>query len=147
MAKNKEKGGTATAEAEGTPKVNKSKAIKECLARDPQPSAKEITAELAAKGIEVTPNYVSAIKNQSKDGGGKKRKSSDPTITELKQASAIAREFGGIKQVRAHLQAAKQFHDKFGGDFDMAFKSIEALHEVLPLANELAEENKQEQQP
>jgi hypothetical protein len=54
---------------------NKSQAIREALAANPDKSPKEITELVTAQGFKVTPAYVSIIKyNLSKAGGKKGRK-------------------------------------------------------------------------
>jgi hypothetical protein len=52
--------------------VNKSQAIKDLLAKDPDASPKSIAATLSEQGIEVSTNYASNVKSTAKSKGKRK---------------------------------------------------------------------------
>lgn len=67
--------------AKATPKVTKTDAIREELKRSKNGSPSEIAKKLAARGIKVTPEYVSTIKASDKRkalAGGPRRKPGRP---------------------------------------------------------------------
>ena len=44
--------------------VNKAKAVREALAKNPKGSPKEVAAAVTEQGVDVSPSYVSLIKRQ-----------------------------------------------------------------------------------
>ena len=53
-------------------KINKSEEIRQALKANPAAGPTEIAEQLTAKGIKVSPNMVSTIKNKSKASKGKR---------------------------------------------------------------------------
>ena len=78
-------------------KLNKTAAIREELTASPNGSPSAIAKKLAAKGIEVTPAYVSTIKNAEKKRTGKRR--SKPGRPPSRTASPLAGSNNGASSV------------------------------------------------
>jgi hypothetical protein len=53
-------------------KVNKSEEIRQAMKANPAAGPTEIATQLSEKGIKVTPNMVSTIKNKAKNSKGKR---------------------------------------------------------------------------
>ncbi|MCH5375687.1 MAG: hypothetical protein JJ992_17080 [Planctomycetes bacterium] len=128
MAKKK-----ATKAATGESNVNKTAEIKKALAATPEKPPKEIADNLIAKGVDVTPGYVSTIKTNLKKASetrkktGKKRvtkkkvgrkkrgtasaKASGITYEQLQLAKQLAKNFGGVEEAKAALNALSQLRD------------------------------------
>ena len=93
----------------GTP-INKSQAIRDFLAGNPQAGTKDIVAGLAEKGVKVAPTLVYFIK--SKQRQAKRRAKRDRMAESSRQAGSknpvevvlrvkdLAREVGGIKNLK-----------------------------------------------
>jgi hypothetical protein len=88
---------------------NKSQAIREALAANPEKSPKEITEIVTAKGFQVTPAYVSIIKyNLSKGGDKKGRKVVRRQIARPAggRRAGVAAGMGAMEAAIAFVQAA-----------------------------------------
>jgi hypothetical protein len=97
--------------------VNKSKAIKEALAANPDASSREIADGLASRGIPVTPTYVANVKSTLKKRRGRpkgkkgsrtsgaKSVSDSVSLSALVQANKLATELGGVEKARDLLAA------------------------------------------
>src|SRR4029077_9325035 len=83
--------------------VNKSQAIRDALAKDPNASPKQLSAELNAKGIKASPTYVSMIKFNMKS----KRKGP-------KKGRPASQDTGAVV-IAADLVEAKKLVDRVGG--------------------------------
>ena len=105
--------------------VNKTQEIKKALAATPVKSPKEISEALTAKGIEISPAYVSTIKTNLKakaaapKKAAKKKKTrkkraakaapaSDITFEQLRMAKAMAQQLGGAEKAKEALTALSQ---------------------------------------
>ena len=100
--------------------VNKTEEIKKALAATPDKKPKEISEVLTAKGVEVSPAYVSTIKTNlkakaeaPKKKATKKRTptaapASDITFEQLCMAKEMAQQFGGIEKAKATLAALSE---------------------------------------
>lgn len=93
--------------------VNKTKAILDLLAANPGTGPKEASAQLAQKGIKVSPGYVSTIKSKAKRSGGKRRrgrkagaKTGDSiSINALVETKKFAEKMGGVGKLKAAIDA------------------------------------------
>ena len=120
------------------PSVNKSKTIRDHSAANPTHKPKQIAEELAKKGIQVSPQFVSTILSTSKKktktrkaGRPKGSKSgpaartptrrgrpaknpaekSDVSLASLIKVKEVVREMGGVEKVRAALDALESLLD------------------------------------
>ena len=110
--------------------VNKTQEIKKALAATPGKSPKEISEALTAKGIEISPAYVSTIKTNlkakkaapkaaapkkaTKKKVTRKKRSpkaapaTDITFEQLRMAKAMAQQLGGAEKAKEALAALSQ---------------------------------------
>ena len=96
--------------AEGEQSVNKSKAIRELLTADPRADSKTIIAQLAAKGVKVSPTMVYYVRSKMKQARQKakrervadsSRKAGAANPVELVlRVKDLAREVGGIVHLK-----------------------------------------------
>ena len=103
--------------------VNKTQEIKKALAATPDKSPKEISEALTAKGIEISPAYVSTIKTnlKAKMGAPKKKATkkrapkvapaTDISFEQLKKAKEMAQQLGGAEKAKEALAALAQLMD------------------------------------
>ena len=109
--------------------VNKTQEIKKALAATPGKSPKEISEALMAKGIEISPAYVSTIKTnlKAKMGAPKKKvaakkkatkkrapkvaPATDISFEQLKKAKEMAQQLGGAEKAKEALAALAQLMD------------------------------------
>jgi arginine repressor len=103
--------------------VNKSQEIKKVLAATPGKSPKEIADALTAKGVKVTPAYVSTIKTNLKAKKAKKKKvtrkkqapkaapATGVTFDQLRRAKDMAKQLGGVKNAQEALTALSELVD------------------------------------
>jgi hypothetical protein len=99
--------------------VNKSEELRQLLKANPEISARDAVAALGARGIEISDNLYYFIKGKIKGRKGKKKKAqqviakvaeannvprSDALATILK-VKAVANEVGGLKKLRALVEA------------------------------------------
>ena len=99
MAKSQSKGG-----------VNKSQAIRDALTANPKAGSKNIVAQLAEKGIKVSPTLVYYIKSQSKRAKRSEKRQrlaasmngryGDP-VALVRKVKTLAGEVGGIKNLKS----------------------------------------------
>ena len=97
-------------------KVNKSKAVRDFMAANPNAAPKEVSETLTKKGIEVSPNYVSSVKTQmaAKKGKRKRRHKAAEVasvktgigIPEIKAAFALLKHCGSLALAKEALAAA-----------------------------------------
>lgn len=120
-----EEAGTAVA---GNERGARSKAVRDYLAQNPKASPKEVVANLAAQGIEVSLGLVSVIKYSKKSGAKKSpgRKPGRPAASKTVRASAVVSGSAGV--TLDTLIDAKQLVDKLGG-----------LDQTISLLNKLAQ--------
>jgi hypothetical protein len=106
--------------------VNKTQEIAKALKSTPEKGPTEIATDLTAKGVDVSPAYVSGVKLKMKDEGGTPKKkarkgrkkkaarrgrppkaasSANVTYDELQKAKAMSRQLGGVEQAKAALAA------------------------------------------
>ena len=91
-------------------KINKSEAVREYLAENPEAKPKAISEALAAKGIKVTPGAVSTIKFQAT------RKNGAPKSKRVSRPAKARRTVGGAAANRLkQLMATKDLVDQVGG--------------------------------
>ena len=90
--------------------VNKSQAIRDALAKNPDASPKDLSAELTAQGVKVTAAFVSMIKFKAKIGrkpGRKKGRSNLATglvdSHALLEAKKLVDRVGGIDKAQSLL--------------------------------------------
>ena len=97
--------------------VNKSEAIRNYLAANPQASPNEIVAGLKQQGVSVSPGLVSNVKYSKPRAGGKKRRGRPPgrrakregatngalTAADLLEAKKLVDQLGGIDQAQQAL--------------------------------------------
>jgi hypothetical protein len=95
-------------------RMNKSQAIRDSLANDPNASPKELSAKLSAAGIKVSPTFVSMIKfkMKAKRKAGKKNRSNQAeglvTANDLLEAKKLADRVGGIEKAESLLGTLKK---------------------------------------
>ena len=101
-------------------KLNKSQAIRDYLAKNPNANPKAIQAGLKAKGIAVSESLASAVKYSKKKGAGR------PIARRPARAASAARK----SVLRAEdLLEAKKFVDRVGG-VGAARRAIEVLEQL-----------------
>jgi hypothetical protein len=128
MAKKKATGKKTVKKAAPKVSVNKTQEIKKALAATPRKSPKEISDALTAKGVAVTPGYVSTIKTNLKAKAPKKvskkkvaakkkpTKKRTPkatpatniTFEQLRMAKEMAQQLGGIEKAKETLAALSE---------------------------------------
>jgi len=125
MAKKK-----ATTKKKADPKadVNKSQEIKKILAATPDKKPKEISEELTAKGVDVSPGYVSTIKTNLKAATEAPPKTARKKVTPKRKAVKAKRT---AKKRVAKKDAAKEQAPK-------AAPASSITYEQLCLAKDLA---------
>ena len=95
-------------------RVNKSQAIRDALAKDPNASPKELSATLIANGINATPTYVSMIKfnSKAKRKAGKKSRDNQAgdflAADELVEAKKLVDRVGSIEKAETLLNTLKK---------------------------------------
>jgi hypothetical protein len=95
-------------------KVNKSQAVRDYMAANPQVAPKEVSEALTKQGVKVTPFYVSAIKGKMKKRkhrGKAAQAMSEKTgigVPEIKAAFMLLKQCGGMKRVKEALAAAQE---------------------------------------
>jgi len=107
-------------------KVNKTQAVRDFLAENPDATTKDVVAAMNKQRITVSPNYVSTIKtNMKAKGKGKKKvaakKKAAPkkqeaaddkiSLSALKEAKKLAERLGGIEQAKQAISALAQLTD------------------------------------
>ncbi len=103
--------------------VNKSQAIRDYVAANPEAGPTEISKALSATGVSVSPSFVSLVRNKS-GGGSKKRgpkRGGKARAVRSNAASSVSIE---------DLKAAKRFAEKVGG-VDKARETLSALSTIL----------------
>jgi deoxyribose-phosphate aldolase len=96
--------------------VNKSQEIRQALTDNPGMKPKDIAALLVAKGVPVTPAYVSIVKSSTKGGGKRKTKRvvrimKRKVVTGLGSLAAaieFIRAAGGVEQAKRALAAIEE---------------------------------------
>jgi len=117
--------------------VNKTQAIKDYLAKNPDAVPKAAAEELQKKGVDVSAQYVSVVKHKVKKEAGiaaeqqapkkpvvkkkvrrkkkaapKKKAASDQiSLSALKEAKKLAERLGGIEQAKEAISALAQLTD------------------------------------
>jgi hypothetical protein len=104
--------------AKKKPTVNKSKAVRDYVAANPNASNKEVSEALAKEKIKVTPNHVANIKSKTAAGKGKRKRRQKAAevasiktgigVPEIKAAFSLLKQCGGIAQAREALTAAAE---------------------------------------
>ena len=112
--------------------VNKSQEIKKALAATPNKPPKQISDELTAEGIDVSPGYVSTIKTNMKAAAGAPKKATKKKVTAKK---TVAKKKAAKKAPKAtpatsisydQLLLAKQMAQQLGG-IEKAKETLAAL--------------------
>jgi hypothetical protein len=103
-------------EAGKTASVNKSESVRDYIRANPGIPNKDVSANLTKLGIEVSPNYVAAVKGKMTANKGKRKRrqtaatamsaKSGVGIAEIKAAFALLKHCGGIAAAREALAAA-----------------------------------------
>src|SRR5215510_1497166 len=100
----------ANSKAENGKSGNRSQAVREALAENPKAGSKEIIAQLAKKGIKVSPTLVYYVR--SKQNQQKRRQRRERVAAASRQTAAVnpveavsrvkglAREVGGIRNLK-----------------------------------------------
>jgi hypothetical protein len=96
--------------ADGAQRVNKSQAVRELLAADPRADSKSVIAQLAAKGVKVSPTMVYYVRSKLKQA---KQRAKRLRVAESSRQSGaknpveivlrvkdLAREVGGIVHLK-----------------------------------------------
>ncbi len=104
-------------------KINKSQAVRDYIAEYPDAKPAEISAAMAERGIEVSPQAVSTIKYQASKKQGAPKRRGRPRKTD--KATTSARSNGRSNELQ-HLIAVKELADKVGG-IEEAKKLLDAL--------------------
>lgn len=89
--------------AKQKPDVNKSAAVNEILAKNPDTPVKEIVATLAGKGIEISENYVYSLKKLRKGGRPKGSKAVAHSPAKVGNSSGIT-----VEDIRAVKELAER---------------------------------------
>jgi len=108
-------------------KVNKTQAVKDFLAENPDATTKDVVAAMKKQRIVVSTNYVSTIKSKgkgkkkvaakkkavAKKKAAPKKKAADDRISlsALKEAKKLAATLGGIEQAKEAISALAQLTD------------------------------------
>jgi hypothetical protein len=96
--------------------VNKSQAVRELLAKNPEMKAKEVVATLATQGIKINPPVYYFVKGTMKSRKGRRRKvaslaapsaNGDPLSTIIK-VKKLAVDVGGLKKLKALVEALSE---------------------------------------
>jgi len=103
--------------------VNKSKEIRDYAKAHRRAKPKAISEELTKQGIEVTPGFVSSIlsadRAKKKKGGRRapraaatvgvsSRRSTEPSVSDLMKAKALADQLGGVDKAKSVLDTLSQ---------------------------------------
>jgi hypothetical protein len=103
------------AAAPASASVNKSQAIRDALAANPDKMPKEITEILASQGLKVSPAFVSIIKSKAKGKARpmrvivrRKVRVSVPSATPMTAALEFIRSAGGLSQAKSILDTVEQ---------------------------------------
>lgn len=109
---------------------NKSKAIRDYLAANPDATAKTIVPALKAQGIDVKSSYVAMIKSNSKKAKPKAKKGKAPAAPVAAAPAAPAASTKKSSGLSANdVLAAKGFADKVGS-VAQALKALETLQQL-----------------
>ena len=111
---------------------NKSAAIREYLAANPEAKPKEIVDAMQSQGIDVSTAFVSTVKSTSaRAGGNKKARRTGRPKTARPAKSAAAAPAGGNGEVSVdQLLKAKELAEELGG-FAKARATLEALQKIV----------------
>ncbi len=110
-------------------RVNKSKVVRDYLAANPTATPKEVSAAMKDQGIDVTPNYVSIVKYQTKSlkGKGKKRGTASESSAAVKKATISKASDTFSLEI---LLQAKKLSESLGG-IDAARQALSALSRLM----------------
>lgn len=111
---------------------NKSAAIREYVAANPEAKPKEIVDAMKSQGMDVSPAFVSTIKSKSATGGNKKkaRGGGRPKAPRAAASASTARAGGGGELSVNQLVKAKKLADELGGVAN-ARAVLEALEKIV----------------
>lgn len=112
---------------------NKSAAIREYVAANPEAKPKEIVDAMKSQGMDVSPAFVSTIKSKSATGGNKKKKARGggrPKAPRAAASASTARAGGGGELSVNQLVKAKKLADELGGVAN-ARAVLEALEKIV----------------
>ena len=108
--------------------VNKSQAIRDFMAANPDAAPKDIEAALAKEGIKVTAALVSTVKSNAKAKGKPKKAATKKKIVAKKKVAATKPAASDEISLSA-LLGAKNLAQQLGG-VDAAKKAINALAQL-----------------
>ncbi len=99
--------------------VNKSQAVRDYHAAHPNATNAEVRASMAKKGIDITPNYVSVIKGQTKRAKASKKAKAPKKaqvkggigVSELKAAMALVKAVGSVDGAAQALAIVKEIQE------------------------------------
>lgn len=103
-------------------KVNKSEAVRNYMAKNPNVGPSAVSEALSKRGVKVTPQQVSTIKNNAKNSAKRK------TARGRKPSVMTIGAENGVLQVK-DLMSAKVFADSVGG-LEKAKGLLAALEEL-----------------
>jgi hypothetical protein len=127
--------GTAS-KAAATSNVNKKQAVERVLAATPDKPPKQISEELAAKGIDVTPAYVSNIKFHLKseaDGGtseAPKAETPTPKLKSLKAKRTTKKKGARRKKVARKQPVAKPAAPQAAAAGNVTYEQLQQAKEL-----------------
>jgi len=122
-------------------KVNKTQAVKDYLAENPDAATQDVVAAMKAKGITVGSNYVSTIKSNLKGGGKAKKKIAAKKKVATKKKAVAKKKTAPKKKATPKKKAAddkismsalleaKKLAAKLGG-IEQAKEAISALAQL-----------------
>jgi hypothetical protein len=111
----------STSRKSASRQVNKSAAIRDFASKNPSLGPTAIAQALSAKGIPVSPSFVSVVKGKS---SGPKR------ARNRRSSGSTVRRTGGATVSIDQLKAAKRFANQMGG-IDKAKAALAGLAQVL----------------
>jgi len=109
-------------------RVNKSKAIRDFMAANPDAASKDVMAALAKEGIKVTSGFVYKVKSQVKAKGKPKKAAAKKKIVAKKKVAATKPPASDEISLSA-LLGAKKLAQQLGG-VEAAKKAINALGQL-----------------
>lgn len=102
---------------------NKTAAIKDYIASNPNAGPRDVSTALKEKGLDVTPQYVSTIKSKLGLGGGKRRRGRPGRPAGASAATAGRKAPSSV--VYENLVEAKKFVQSIG-DVERARRALDA---------------------
>jgi hypothetical protein len=98
--------------------INKSQSVRDYLKAHPGTANKDVATNLTKQGIEVSPNYVAAVKTHKAAGKGKRKRRQKAAevasvktgvgVAEIKAAFALLKHCGSVANAKEALAAAAE---------------------------------------